>query len=137
MYLMDKLKWFIIAFVLGLTLCAHAFYPAKIDLSSSVSHATPQQLTANADTFKFITSSQQLRLRLASVVSDDDDTPEPVLFDLIRTWGSDVLALLLAGLIFLTPGVFRQKRGTEAFARFPASYWNPRHFQFRFSHSVN
>ena len=44
---MDKFKWFVIAFVLGLTLCTHAFYPAKIDLSSSVSPLAPQQQLAD------------------------------------------------------------------------------------------
>ncbi len=136
MYLMDKLKWFIIAFVLGLTLCAHAFYPAKIELSSSVSHSASQQLLENGDSFKFIASNQQLRLRLSSVVSDDDDTSDPVLFDLIKTWGGDVLALFLAGLIWLILPL-RHQSSSGAFARFPANYWNPKHLQFRFSHSGN
>ena len=93
---MDKFKWFVIAFVLGLTLCTHAFYPAKIDLSSSVSPITPQQqLADNLGTFKFITSNQQLRLRLSSVINDDDDS-KPVLFDLIKTG----FILLTVALVF-------------------------------------
>lgn len=133
---MDKFKWFVIAFVLGLTLCTHAFYPAKIDLSSSVSPITPQQqLADNLGTFKFITSNQQLRLRLNSVIKDDDDS-KPVLFDLIKTWGGDVITLLLAGLILLiTPLLQTYSAGTRAC--FPAAYWNLKNLQFRFSHSRN
>ncbi len=133
---MDKFKWFVIAFVLGLTLCTHAFYPAKINLSSSVSPITPQQqLADNLGTFKFITSNQQLRLRLNSVINDDDDS-KPVLFDLIKTWGGDVITLLLAGLILLITPLL-QKYNASALACFPAAYWNLKNLQFRFSHSRN
>lgn len=133
---MDKFKWFVIAFVLGLTLCTHAFYPAKINLSSSVSPITPQQqLADNLGTFKFITSNQQLRLRLSSVINDDDES-KPVLFDLVKTWGGDVIALLLAGLILLLAPLL-QKYCSCTQACFPADYWNLKNLQFRFSHSRN
>ena len=136
MFSMDRLKWFLIALVLGLMLCTHAFYPNKVHLSSAVSPTTLQQQQAdNLDTFKFITNSQQLRLRLSSVIHDDD-VAEPVLFDLIKTWGGDALTLLLAGLIFLVPPL-RHQYGSGTFAYLPANYWNPKHLQFRFSHSRN
>ena len=74
--------------------------------------------------------------RWGVVVINDDDESKPVLFDLIKTWGGDVITLLLAGLILLITPLL-QKYNSSTLDCFSAAYWNLKNLQFRFSHSRN
>lgn len=102
------------------------------DQDTQVIHLAQRQVTTDPDG---VISQQYSGLRTEHMQRLRDDQPL-IAYTLLCEWSMQLVWLLLSGLAFCLPLLYKKHSLQERFSQFTDRLWNPKHLQYRFCHSA-
>ncbi len=139
--LIDKAKLVLVTLVITLTLLC-SITQMEGSLLPTFSHSEPQQTLvfnqasdSDEGIIKFVASHQNHLLRLEQSLRSDDQ-PKEVVYELIQSWSTQAILLLLLGWLILAAQIYHQRSFRDRFCTIHRHRLHRQHLQYRFSQSV-